>query len=170
MPQCIILEIPDTLSQWYHIRFWVFLEIQVKNCILGMLLICLIDLQNYSALVPPLSIPRRKSSADQPVWQAGNVHPAFCYRLPLCEAVWIFKSVFRILHRHIHTGMVPKGCKYFRPWWPVKSSFASGRSHDDGPTQTWLHFELNSTIHCIYSFTFLQIYIFLSTFRVWMIL
>ena len=35
------MSIPDTLSQWWHIRFWPSISgIPVKNCIVGMLLPC----------------------------------------------------------------------------------------------------------------------------------
>ena len=45
IPQCIILEIPDTLSRWYHIYDfdWVFLELPLEKCIVGMLLTCPIN-------------------------------------------------------------------------------------------------------------------------------
>ena len=37
-PQCIILEIPDTLTDSRYEFDWVFPEIPIKNCIVGMLL------------------------------------------------------------------------------------------------------------------------------------
>ena len=43
IPQCIILEIPEPLSQWQLDFDRVFLEIPLDNCIVGMLLTCTIE-------------------------------------------------------------------------------------------------------------------------------
>ena len=40
IPQCIILEIPDTLNDSVYDFDWVFLEIPEKNCNMGMLFTC----------------------------------------------------------------------------------------------------------------------------------
>ena len=64
IPQCIIFEFPDTLSQWQHIRFWLSIsEIPVKKCIVGMLLTCPISVYQIKVEISdfsPSSYPPRK--------------------------------------------------------------------------------------------------------------
>ena len=55
IPQCIILEIPDALSQWWHCYdfHWVILQIPAKSCNVGMLSTFLIDYQSSKLIHYP---------------------------------------------------------------------------------------------------------------------
>ena len=84
IPQCTILEIPDTLRYDFD---WVFLEIPVKNCIVGMLLTCQIKLCDTSCYD---EIHAKHTHYFQP-WLCNNSR-AFWLLLPLRQLTTMFRS------------------------------------------------------------------------------
>mgnify|MGYP001795280752 CR=1 FL=1 len=62
IPQCIILEIPDTLSQWWQKwADWIILELLVKNRIAGMFLTRHILVKTVKKYLFPHNMGTRKS-------------------------------------------------------------------------------------------------------------
>ena len=75
IPQCVILEIPDTLRQWLHILFWWSISgNSSKNCIVGILPTCPINVYvfHYRDMYSYMPLEQIPTVKDVWKWICGS--------------------------------------------------------------------------------------------------